>query len=104
MKTREAQTVRELDITKNEIMMVTDCQQSTYWWYGHREFNPEEAGWFPIDCVKKVSDEERLKLSGISNNNSNFNNAPMSSPSKTRERKVGSKYAIKSTSLPNGIC
>ena len=101
MKTREAQTVRELDITKNEIMMVTDCQQSTYWWYGHREFNPEEAGWFPIDCVKKVSDEERLKLSGISNNNSNFNNAPMSSPSKTRERKVGSKYAIKSIVTPS---
>jgi hypothetical protein len=104
-QTRVAQTVRELDLSKGEIIMVTDCQQSSYWWYGHREFNPEEAGWFPLDIVRKVSDEERLRLSGISNvNYSTYENAytmSVSSPSKNRERRDGSKYAVESIVTPS---
>ncbi len=104
-QSRVAETVRELDLSKGEIIMVTDCKQSSYWWYGHREFNPEEAGWFPLDIVRKVSDEERLKLSGINNVNYNvyetIHNVPDSSPSKTRERKDGSKYAVESIVTPS---
>ena len=107
-RTRAAQTVRELYLAKDEIVMVTDCKQSSYWWYGHRQFNPEETGWFPIDFVRKISDEERLRSSGISSSNSPsssnpnyFRNAPMTSPSKLRERGNGSKYAVNSIATPS---
>ena len=107
-RARAAQTVRELDLEKDEILMVTDCKQSSYWWYGHRQFNPEETGWFPLDLVKKVSDEERLRSSGIISSNppssskpNHFRNAPMTSPSKLRERGNGSKYAVNSIATPS---
>ena len=88
--------------------MVTDCKQSSYWWYGHRQFNPEETGWFPLNLVEKISDEERLRASGIissnppsSSNPNHFRNAPMTSPSKLRERGNGSKYAVNSIATPS---
>ena len=113
----DGKSVNELDVAKDEIVIVTDCKQSRAWWYVHRQYNPEQTGWVPCHCLRRITDEERLgresagsmphRTTGTMNRTFSFdtndiNNAPTNRASVSPHKRggSGSLYAVKSIATP----